>query len=593
MNEASMKLLELFKDDWSHDLQTAKKLISNGADVNSADEAGNTPLLLELSTCFGTSEEALEFLCKNGADIHHKNHRGQNALMLSVRKSPGLIFDGKYPTPLNEFSSWLIKESVDVGATDIEGNSVVHYAYGNKKILELLIKSGLLINQLNNKQQTLLHVPAGVYLSLDHQSKPQYGGITTATLKWLLQQGIDPNARDTDGHTSLHAVSRINSYEPQKAAQTLIDGGADLRVVDANGTSLADYHLREGSQKLAKWISTQVSKKQIANESDSQSPAKTHAISGAAPISVPAKESSSAAKQRVSGAKHSIPKVTKEIETQRQRVSEAMAILEPILSDVNVRESTKNRIRFALDIAQPTYQYSLKETSPREMNRLSSMVGGWPYTSQKYPWPMNRDRPFPPFIQLNLKDISSLSNTDLGDGLLQVWATHESSLVRAIDQVDMLDPPSGEYLDTGILEIGEDDSRFDSIAFEQMPHARKNSIICVGKPKPTVIPYFDACTSYGLDDEDLSDDQHKLIDQSIKLVKKYFSSYTSSNLLGAQQFRQCGYGFYIDMCVNEGWRPLMCFCSDGSELEFGYDGQGYLLYRIVDSKREFFFYWDR
>lgn len=593
MNEASMKLLELFKDDWSHDLQTAQKLISNGADVNSADEEGNTPLLLELSTCFGTSEKALEFLCKNGADIHHKNHRGQNALMLAARKAPGLIFDGKYPTPLNDFSSWLIKEGADIAATDIDGNSVIHYAYGNKKLLELLIKSGLSINKLNNSQQTLLHVPLGVYLSIDSQNKPQYGGITTATLKWLLLQGLDPNAGDANGYTALHAISRINSYEPHKAAQVLIDGGADLQIMDATGTRLSDFHANEGNLKLSKWISTQIAKRQIAIESKTQPSAKKDAVVEEKPTSAPGKKvDSNAKKQKVAGSGGQV-RVTKEIEVQRQRVSEAMAILEPILNDENVKESTKSRIRFVLDIAQPTYHYSLKETAPNEMNRLANMVGGWPYTSKKYPWPMLGDRPSPPFLQLNLKDISILSKIALGDGLLQIWATHDSSLVRVIDHADLLNPPAEEYFETGILKIGEEDSRFDSIEFDQMPHARRNSIISAGKPKPTVIPYFESCTSYGLDDEDLSDDKHKLIEQSIKLIKKYFASYTSSNLLGAHKFRQCGYGFYIDMCVKEGWRPLMCFCSDGSDFEFGYDGQGYLLYRMVDSETQFLFYWDR
>ena len=123
------------------------------------------------------------------------------------------------------------------------------------------------------------------------------------------------------------------------------------------------------------------------------------------------------------------------------------------------------------------------------------------------------------------------TTANLGDGLLQIWATHESSLIRVVDHADTQTAPSDEYFDTGILEIGEDDSHFDTIEFDKLPHARRNSIISAGRPKPTVIPYFDPCTRYGLDDEDLSDDQHKMIDRSIKLVKRYFASYTTTSTL--------------------------------------------------------------
>lgn len=594
MNEASMQLLDLFRDNFPRDLKTAKKLLINGADVNSVDLEGNTPLLVELSTCFGTSKEGLDLLCKNGADIHHKNHRGQNALMLAARKAPRLIFDGKFPTPLNEFCSWLIKQGVDVSATDMDGNSAIHYAYGNKATLELLIKFGASIHQLNKKQQTLLHVPAGVYLSMDNQAKPQYGGIAPATLKWLLQQGLDANARDADGQTPLHAVSRINSDNPQKAAQVLVEFGADLGVADETGTPLSVFHLHAGNLKLAKWISAQAVEQHNAIGHHTQPPAKIEpAVEEASNINLRTEKECKDCHEIENKPVVNMLKVTKDIESQRLCISEAMTILEPVLSDHNVKESTKRRIRFALNITQPTYHYSLKETSPKRMDRLANMVGGWPYTSQKHPWPMHGDRPFPPFLQLNLKDISALSNKNLGDGLLQIWATHETSLIRVFDHADTQNAPSDECFDTGILAIGGENLDFDSIEFDQLPHARRNSIIIPGGPKPTVIPAFEACTNYGLDDEDLCDDYHTHIDRAIKLVKKYFARHTTRNLFGAQQFRQCGYGFYIDICINEGWRPLMCFYSDQCNFEFSFDGQGYLLYRIANSTTEFLFYWDR
>lgn len=244
MSEASKELQDYLRNDWSHELKVVRELLKGGADVNSVDEEGNSPLLLELRTSFDSSE-MLEFLCKKGADLSHKNHRGQTALMLSV-----LRFS------LDDFSARLIKEGVELDATDSDGNTAVHYAYGNKKILGLLIKAGASLDQINKKNQTVLHVPSGVYHSVGFDGRPYYGGIETATLKWLLKQGLDPNARDADGQTSLHAVSKIKSDEPQKAAQILIESGADPAVLDAMNTPLSVFHLHDGEQNLAKWFAT-------------------------------------------------------------------------------------------------------------------------------------------------------------------------------------------------------------------------------------------------------------------------------------------------------------------------------------------------
>lgn len=242
MSEASKELLEYLKIDWQHELKVVREFLKRGAEINSVDDEGNSPLLLELRSSFG-SNEMLEFLCKKGADQRHKNHRGQTALMLSVLRSS-----------LDDFSAKLIKEGLEVDAADNVGNTAIHYAYGNKRCLGLLIKSGASLNQLNKKNQNVLHVPSDVFESLDFRGHPFYGGIDISTLKWLLKQGLDPNATDVDGYTALHAVSRIKSDDPQKAAQILIDAGADPTVLDITGTPLSVFHLHHGEHNLARWF---------------------------------------------------------------------------------------------------------------------------------------------------------------------------------------------------------------------------------------------------------------------------------------------------------------------------------------------------
>lgn len=55
--------------------------------------------------------------------------------------------------------------------------------------------------------------------------------------------------------------------------------------------------------------------------------------------------------------------------------------------------------------------------------RLQDQVGyGFPFTSVKYPWPVDsKDRPKQPVIQIDLANASHKLNANLGDGLVQIW----------------------------------------------------------------------------------------------------------------------------------------------------------------------------
>jgi ankyrin repeat protein len=53
-------------------------LINNGADMEVADQAGNTVLLRTVRQ--GSSSETVSLLLRHGADVNARNHRGDDAL---------------------------------------------------------------------------------------------------------------------------------------------------------------------------------------------------------------------------------------------------------------------------------------------------------------------------------------------------------------------------------------------------------------------------------------------------------------------------------------------------------------------------------
>lgn len=72
---------------WSRD--TAAMLLSNGADVNAADHAGMTPLMLAASIHSDThATPVIELLCQYGARAELQDNRGETALMKAAATGP-------------------------------------------------------------------------------------------------------------------------------------------------------------------------------------------------------------------------------------------------------------------------------------------------------------------------------------------------------------------------------------------------------------------------------------------------------------------------------------------------------------------------
>lgn len=90
------------------------------------------------------------------------------------------------------------------------------------------------------------------------------------------------------------------------------------------------------------------------------------------------------------------------------------------------------------------------------LNRLGNLLGGYPYTSEAYAWPINdHGQPLFPLIQINLDEVNRLANENFGDGLLQVWLDTNDfdlpSLVRVIDEKDLADSITSPSFDSSVF----------------------------------------------------------------------------------------------------------------------------------------------
>lgn len=172
------------------DLESVKKIVESGANVNERDILGYPPL--NHATACG-HKAIVEYLISKGADIHGK--------------------DKECCTPLHMAAFW-----------------------GAKDIAEILLREGADVNSLNKSKITPLHSAAGACNPLDDTMRVMAVGISfdeeimksiVAISELLISNGADPNAKDVSGATPLHWAAHTNRVS---MAELLISKGADINT---------------------------------------------------------------------------------------------------------------------------------------------------------------------------------------------------------------------------------------------------------------------------------------------------------------------------------------------------------------------------
>ncbi len=244
-------------------IEIAKLLVENGADVNSRNRDRETPLHNLAHYCKGADAELVKFYISKGADVNARNNEGYTPLDIAVAMSYKNIAaalheaGGEHGDPLgaellkaakdgdlNRVKE-LVKQGVDISFKDIFGYTplLVAAIWGHKEIVELLIANGANINLYSKEgSRTALHLAAE--------------GDSKDLVKLLIDKGAYIEAKSFFGETPLHTAARSHFKENGEIVETLISAGASVNSRDECGQTplwnAAEYNHLEAAKILIK-----------------------------------------------------------------------------------------------------------------------------------------------------------------------------------------------------------------------------------------------------------------------------------------------------------------------------------------------------
>lgn len=187
----------------SNNLQDVKKQLDWGADVNTRNQLGDTPLILAIQYGY-SNDDVAQFLIDEGADLNIANDNGQTALMWAAERNSS-------------------------GAAKI---LVVHKAN---------------INLRNKKQQTALHIAAHGLSAKIVETLLSRDPSTAASSAGVEMRGAEVDARDELGRTPLMLAANNEGLVPDEVMRLLLNAGAKVNAQDNDGNTALMLAAKAGS----------------------------------------------------------------------------------------------------------------------------------------------------------------------------------------------------------------------------------------------------------------------------------------------------------------------------------------------------------
>jgi len=275
------QLMEAAKNN---DLNQMEDLIKQGANVNSADDRGRTPLMYAAQA---GSTQAMETLVKkHNADVNAKDINDQTALMKSsiMGKNDGVKFLLDNKAKIDDYDKFgrtaltysaradhtdvlktLLHKGADANIRDEDGRSPLMEAAnkGNAESVKELIrhyadvdaqtdrsKSTALMDAIENGNPEVIRILAkrsdpdvkdsqgDTALMQLLRKVPDGAAADPVAVQSLIERSKDPDAKNNKGRTAMMEAGRVVDSATIKA---LIDRGADPNIQDQDGkTALMD-----------------------------------------------------------------------------------------------------------------------------------------------------------------------------------------------------------------------------------------------------------------------------------------------------------------------------------------------------------------
>lgn len=247
-------------------VEAMKLLIQSGADVNSVDNGGSSPLLW--AAC---DPVRVSLLLKNGANAKGKTMAGRTPLMaaahcqsaeesvrllLAAGADVNAVADDKQ-TPLIEASltggprimRMLLAAGAKAGTSDGGGFTCLMAAVGwnDVELVRQLLAKGAAIHAKNTFAGKVVHGDIALRELTALMLASAYG--SPALVKVLLDAGAEINARDVRGMSPLlFAVSSSN--QDARVVKLLLERGSDVNNVSVAGETALDWARKFGSREV-------------------------------------------------------------------------------------------------------------------------------------------------------------------------------------------------------------------------------------------------------------------------------------------------------------------------------------------------------